>query len=115
MLGRMPGMRLFTAHSAELGFEIACWNKPDLMILDVDHPTVNGLALGQRLKRQPELKQARIIALGAGRLHTDLEHIFAAGFDGCLGKPIQVSEFTEIIRRLLEQCKLLGNGMRASS
>lgn len=115
ILGRIPGMRLFTAHSAELGFEIACRKNPDLIILDVDHATVNGLALGQRLKRQPELKQARIIALSAGRLHTDLERIFAAGFDECLSKPIQVSEFTETIRRLLEQCKLLGNGMRASS
>lgn len=77
-------------------------NKPDLIILDISLPEMDGTEVLRRLREEPGFQDIPIIALSAHGLSEDRKHYLAAGFSDYVAKPIMDEEkLLEIIRRLL--------------
>jgi len=101
ILSRYPDIHLITAHTAELGLELARARLPQLMILDLNLPGMNGSELCAQLRLFDETCNIPCIALSANALPKDIERGLAAGFRCYLTKPLQVEEFVRTVQQLL--------------
>lgn len=99
LISRVSGASLLTAHTGELGLELAKAERPNLIILDIDLPGMSGLDTLARLKRVEEFSETPIIALTAAARVSDIERGRKAGFRHYLTKPLDVLAFTEILKR----------------
>jgi len=78
--------------------------KPDLILLDVSLPGMDGLAVLSQIRRDEHLKKVPVIALTAHAMHGDRERFLKAGFDDYVSKPIVDEQvLLGAIRRLLER------------
>ena len=75
---------------------------PDLILMDINLPGVDGYTLTAQLKTVPGLQQVRVIALTANVMKGDREKTLAAGCDGYIQKPIDVDALPEQISRYLQ-------------
>jgi CheY-like chemotaxis protein len=75
--------------------------RPDVALLDIGLPVMDGYELAQRLKSQPGLHALRLIAITGYGQDADQRRCEAAGFDEHMVKPIQLNEVTAVIERLL--------------
>jgi two-component system cell cycle response regulator DivK len=75
--------------------------RPNLLLMDVQLPTVSGLQATQWLKEDPELRTIPVIALTAFAMRADEEKIRAAGCDAYLTKPIDIASFLGTVARFL--------------
>ena len=73
----------------------------DLILLDLQLPRESGYGILESLRALPTLRQTRVIAFTANVLQADIDRCRAAGFDGFIGKPIQVRRFPDQICRVL--------------
>jgi two-component system alkaline phosphatase synthesis response regulator PhoP len=73
-------------------------NKPDLLVLDVTMPQLNGLELLQRIRRQPEFQSVYIIMLTARNSRNDIVSGLESGADDYISKPFELDEFLARIR-----------------
>lgn len=96
-----PAYMIVSAANGEEALERAAQYKPDLIILDIQIPKMDGYAVARTLKADPALKHIPIIALTAHAMKGDEEKILAAGCDSYVSKPIEVSKFREKINDLL--------------
>jgi len=74
---------------------------PDLVLMDIQMPGIDGLALTQRLRSQPATRDLVIVAFTAYAMKGDRERFIAGGCDGYIGKPIDVATFADEVRALL--------------
>lgn len=75
---------------------------PDLVLLDISLPGMDGTEVFSRLRREPSLANIPIVALTAHALPGDREKYLSAGFDEYVAKPIQDTlQFSDLIKRLL--------------
>lgn len=93
------GFRTLEATTAGEGIALAAEHRPDLVLLDIQLPDMDGLSALERLRAEPETKSIPVVALTAFVLQADRERLSAAGFDGYLAKPIEVKAFPEQVRR----------------
>jgi len=75
--------------------------QPDLILMDINLPEVDGYTLTARMKENPKLSQVPIIALTANVMKGDRERILDSGCDGYIQKPIDVDALPEQIRSFL--------------
>jgi CheY-like chemotaxis protein len=73
---------------------------PDIVLMDIFLPDIDGVALLKELRAMPHLATVPIIATTANALAQDLARYVAAGFGGVLIKPIEVSTFATEVERL---------------
>lgn len=85
---RMSGYEMIEAEDGLQGIAIAARERPDLILMDINLPGIDGLEATSRLKSSPDLSYIPIIALTAAAMRGDRERIMAAGCDGYLQKPI---------------------------
>ena len=76
---------------------------PDLILMDINMPDIDGYALTAHLKAQTNLKQIPIIAMTANALKGDRERSLAAGCDGYIEKPVNVDTLTDQIVHFLKR------------
>jgi hypothetical protein len=105
ILGRHKHIRLLTAHTAELGIELALARHPDLILLDINLPDMDGYQMQEVLKTHENLKSTPVIAVSANALPRDIERGKAAGFNAYLTKPIDIVEFYGVLDRCLPNHK----------
>jgi len=74
---------------------------PDLVLMDIQLPELDGLALTQQLRSQPATRTLVIVAFTAYAMKGDREKFLAGGCDGYIGKPIDVETFADEVRALL--------------
>ncbi len=74
---------------------------PDLVLLDIQLPGFDGMAVTQRLRSTPRTRPLAIVAFTAYAMMGDKETFLAAGCDGYIAKPIQVATFADEVRALL--------------
>ena len=107
---QVKGYATIEAGTAEDGIRLAGEHKPDLVLMDIQLPGMNGIeALGvlraiRRRRRYPS------IAVTASVMQQDRKLITEAGFDGYIGKPINLKEFLDTVRTMLERRKSHADG-----
>ncbi len=96
------GYRTLEAVTGEDGVRLAKEGKPDLVLMDIQLPGINGIDALKQLRADPATAQIPIVAFTASVTPTDRTQITQAGFDAFLSKPINLKEFLETVRRVLE-------------
>lgn len=83
------------------GLEMVKSEKPDLVLVDLNLPGMDGLEIATTMKNTPELASIPVIALTANAMHGDRERCLAAGCDAYIAKPIARQELHNSIKRFL--------------
>ena len=91
------GHTLLSATDAEVGLALAREQRPDLILMDIQLPGMDGLQATMQLKRDPSTQAIPVIALTALAMKGDEERIRAAGCDGYIAKPMRYREFLTTI------------------
>jgi CheY-like chemotaxis protein len=100
MLLRQKGHDIRVAYSSESAIEAADEHRPDAVLLDIGLPLMDGCEVARRMRQNPELKNARLIAItGYGR-DTDQQRAQEAGFDAHLVKPVEPHRIMELLANL---------------
>ena len=94
---RFKGYRVLVAPTAEDGIPMALKEKPDLVLMDIHLPGMNGIEALAKLRSDPDTKAIPVFAFTASVMPQDRKEITSAGFDGFLSKPINLKEFLETI------------------
>jgi two-component system cell cycle response regulator DivK len=95
------GYRLVAAEDGETGVRLARKEQPDLILMDILLPGIDGYEATRRLRADPETQDLTIVALTASASSEEQEQALAAGCDGYIPKPIDTRAFPEEIRRFL--------------
>ena len=101
-LGR-AGFTVLVATDAEQGMAMAVTERPDLILMDLGLPGIDGWEATRRLKAAPETKQIPIIAVSAHAMAGDREKALAAGCDDYLTKPIDFARLRAIMQTLVRE------------
>ncbi len=92
---------LLKAVDGEKALDVATREKPDLIIMDINIPKINGDEVTRRLRQMPEFSHTPIIALTAYAMKGDEEKFFEAGCDVYVSKPINTHELPKLIEETL--------------
>jgi two-component system, cell cycle response regulator DivK len=87
------GFRTLEAADAETGLELASATTPDLILMDIELPGMDGVSALEHLRADPGTAHIGVIAVTASVMPIDRERLTHAGFDGYIGKPIDVKAF----------------------
>ncbi len=93
LLARRPDLRLLSARDGRRGVEMAREHQPDLILMDINLPGINGLTALRLLAGDPATAGIPVIALSANAMPHDIEKGLQAGFFRYLTKPIKLAEF----------------------
>ncbi len=93
LLARVPGVELMEAHSPVLGIDLALANRPDLILLDIKLPVMNGFEVLTCLREHQITQDIPVIAVTASAMQYDVEQYILAGFSDFIAKPFDVKEF----------------------
>ena len=95
------GYRVITAQDGQEGYDMGCAELPDLILMDVGLPKMDGWQVTALLKGRPETSRIPIIALTAHALSTDRDHARAVGCDDYDTKPVDFDRLIHKIEMLL--------------
>jgi PAS domain S-box-containing protein len=98
---RRPHVHLLAAHTPSLGLDLAMARRPDLVLLDINLPGMDGYQVLERLRALPGLANVPVVALTANAMPRDIERGIAAGFSEYLTKPLDIPRFFEVVDALL--------------
>jgi two-component system cell cycle response regulator DivK len=102
---QLRGYRTLEASTAGEGINLATTNNPDLILMDIQLPDMDGVTALGRLRAEPSTAATRVVALTAFAMKDDEARLMEAGFDGYLVKPINIREFPEQVRQLCERSR----------
>jgi len=97
VLGRRSGVHLLSAHEPFLGLELAAARKPDLILLDINLPGMDGYQVLEKLQKDAETKDIPVYAISANAMPSDIKKGMDAGFTKYLTKPIIISELLDAV------------------
>lgn len=97
------GYTLLEATDGGEALDMAIRERPDLIVMDIQLPKVNGLAVIRKLRETPEFRHTPIIAITSYAMKGDREKAIEAGCSAYLPKPINTRELPEIIASMLLQ------------
>ncbi len=101
------GYDVIAARNAQEGLELATSRKPDVVLVDINLPEVDGYTVTAQLRGMPHLARAPIIAITANVMKGDREKTLAAGCDGYIQKPIDIDHFPKQLARFIEEAKVI--------
>ncbi len=101
ILGRRKHISLLSAHTPELGIELARTRRPELILLDINMPGMDGYQVLEVFKADPLLKDTPVIAITANAMPRDIGRGMLAGFTDYLTKPLNVSRFNKLVDAVL--------------
>ena len=96
------GHEMIEAPDGICGLEMAQQQLPDLILMDINLPDIDGIEVTQRIKANPELASIPVIALTANAMVGDREAFLEAGCDGYLAKPVSRRELTNAVAYFLK-------------
>lgn len=103
ILSSQDNINMISAHEGSLGLELAFTKSPDLILLDINLPGMNGFEVLNELKNNNTTKNTPVFAISANALLKDIQEGMDAGFDDYLTKPIDVANFLVAIKRVLNK------------
>ncbi len=102
ILARHPQLRLITATNGDIGVELSRKALPDLILMDINLPGINGFEALKLIRSWPATAHIPIVAVSANAMPLDVERGVKAGFFRYITKPIKVSEFMQAVNEGLE-------------
>jgi CheY-like chemotaxis protein len=102
LMKRRPELRLMSAADGNLGIEFARAYLPEVILMDIQLPGINGIEAMKILRKNPSTAHIPIIALSSYALPRDIERALEAGFFNYLTKPIKFNEFMAALDVALE-------------
>lgn len=97
------GYTVLEANDGQSGMTVAAEAQPDLILMDINLPEIDGYEVTARLKQLPGISHVPIIAVTANVMKGDREKTLAAGCDGYIQKPIDIDLLPEQIERFLKR------------
>jgi two-component system cell cycle response regulator DivK len=97
------GHAVLQADHAQHGMELARTERPDLILMDIQLPDLDGLAATRMLKSDPRTADVPVIALTAFAMKGDEEDTRAAGCDGYVTKPIRYKDFLAEVDKVMRR------------
>ena len=99
---KMGNYDVIEAIDAEKGMQLARKNHPDLILMDIQLPGMDGLSATKILKADPSLREIPIVALTSHAMEGDDKRALSAGCDGYIAKPIDTKTFLTTIGQYLQ-------------
>ncbi len=100
-LHQISNLKMLSANSGELCLDLAVAHKPDIILLDINLPGIDGYEVFKRLKMLKETKAIPIIAVSAHAMPRDIEKGLSLGFSDYITKPIDIQNFIEKVCTIL--------------
>ena len=98
---QFKGYQTIEAGTGEEGVRLAKARIPDLVLMDIQLPGMDGISALKLLRQDPATREIRVMAVTASAMTQDRQTILAAGFDAYQSKPINVKGFLEAVQELL--------------
>jgi two-component system cell cycle response regulator DivK len=98
----IEGYEVIAAHNGTEGLAKAVEDRPDIIITDINLPDIDGYEITNNLKQDKKTAHIPVVAMTANVMKKDKEHVFDAGCDGYISKPIDVDELPEQIEIFLK-------------
>ena len=105
IIDQFKHLRLLSAPNALIGYDLSTSKKPDLVLMDINLPGMNGFQALKRLRDTHETSEIPVIAVTSNSQPQDIEAGMKAGFNAYLTKPIKVSDLMRTIERTLATIK----------
>lgn len=102
ILKQRTDIKLLSAPRAKLGLELARSHRPDLILMDINLPGMNGLEALEYLKIQEETCGIPVVALSANVMQQDMDKAKKVGFYEYLTKPVNIDRFFEVLNKILK-------------
>jgi two-component system, cell cycle response regulator DivK len=99
---QVKGYQTIEAVTGEDGVALARERRPDLILMDIQLPGINGIDALKALRADPATAHIPAVAVTASVMQQDRKLITEAGFDAYLGKPLDLREFLATVKRILE-------------
>jgi CheY-like chemotaxis protein len=96
------GYEVIEANNGKEGVKIARELIPDLILMDIQMPVMDGFTAIKILKNDPVTRDVRIIGVTSYAMKGDREKILASGFDSYFSKPINTRQLPELVKKFLE-------------
>jgi two-component system cell cycle response regulator DivK len=96
------GYQIIEAVDGEEALEKVSTEKPDLILMDISLPKLDGYEVAKRLKDHEEFKHIPVVAFTAHAMKGDREKFISIGFEGYISKPINIHELPNQIRAYLK-------------
>ncbi len=106
LIRRILGAEGYTVHeaaNASIAMETLKSLKPDLILMDINMPDVDGYTLTAKIRALPEMKTVPIVALTANVMKGDMERSLQAGCDGYIQKPIDIDTIAAQVQRFMKR------------
>jgi len=98
---QVKGHATLEATTGEEGVALATEKLPDLVLMDIQLPGINGIQALAQMRANPTTAKIPVIAVTASVMQQDRKLITEAGFDGYIGKPINLAEFLQTVNAQL--------------
>lgn len=95
----VEGFKMFGAQDGHTGIEAALYYQPNIILMDMDLPDMDGMTVTARLRELPQFANTPIIALTASAMDGDRERFIRGGCNAYLAKPITRTELINAVRR----------------
>ena len=96
------GYEIIEAADGQTGIEMVKSHKPDLILMDIQIPVMDGITAGKIIRGDPDTKNIKMIAVTSFAMLGDKERIMEAGFDRYIAKPINTRELPDLIKEMLK-------------
>jgi CheY-like chemotaxis protein len=103
LMNRLPGVSLLDAPCGRFGVDRARTERPDLILLDINLPDIDGHEVCRHLRNHPETAAIPVVAVSANVMPQDIDKARRTGFDDYLTKPLDIKRFYEVVHRFLSR------------
>jgi len=100
---RHQGHTTLEAATGTDGVRLAQEQRPDLILMDIQLPDIDGIAALRQIRAQPNLDATPVIAVSASVMPDEQQKVVSSGFDAFITKPIDLKRFRETVQRFLTQ------------
>ena len=101
------GHATLEAATGREGLRLAVEQRPDLVLMDIQLPDIDGIDVLREIRRQAALDAVPVLAVSASVMPDEQQKIVSSGFDAFITKPINLKAFQETVERFLEKGRAL--------
>ena len=98
---RHKGYQTIEAQTGGDGVRLACERRPDLILMDIQLPDIDGIEALRRIRADAALDAVPVVAVSASVMPDDKQKIVTSGFDAFVSKPINLKQFVETVERFV--------------